>query len=111
MKQINIYIKESLEENNLLWLIDTWFNNKEDEQQEFIDIVIKCMNDNNPNNIEEYLKTTKYLKDNYQAFVNFVLNDVEIKHKIELDYIYQLKEIIKQLIANKSTKNKYNKNI
>lgn len=107
MKQINIYIKESLESDNLLWLLDTWFNNREDEQQEFIDIVVKCISDHNVNNLETYLKQSKYLKDNYIGLVNFLLDDIEIKHKIELDYIYQLKEVIKQLIANKSNKNKY----
>ena len=108
MKQINKYIKESLEADNLLWSLDTWFNNREDEQQEFINIVVKCINDHNPNNIEEYLKTSKYLKNNYKGLVDFIISDVDIKHEIELDYIYQLKEIIKQLIANKSSKNKYN---
>ncbi len=109
MKKLSQYILESLDSDNLLWLLDTWFTNKEDEQQEFINIVVNCINDHNVNNIEDYIEKTSIFKETYKAMINFLLDDIELKHKLELDYIYQLKEIVKQLIANKSNKNKYNK--
>ncbi len=105
MKSLINCIYEAIESDNTLWLLDKWFDMHDEEKQEFMDILLKCMNDHNPNNIEKYLKETIHFKENYKAFINFMLNEVEVNQ--ELDYIYQLKELVKQIIANKSNKNKY----
>lgn len=105
MKTINIYIKESLESDNLLWLLDKWFDMHEEEKQEFMNIIFQCMDDHTVNNIEKYLEKTTYLSKNYKEFVTFMMDEVNIPK--DINYIYQLKEIIKQLIGNKSNKNSY----
>ena len=109
MKTLNQYIIESQESDLLLWQLDQWFTQYEDEHQEFIDIIISCMNDHGVTNIENYLNQTSKFKNNYEAFVRFILDDPNIIDNKELDYIYNLKQIIQQLMNNKSSKNKYNK--
>jgi len=110
MKNINIYLKESLEESNyLLWQLDQWFNQHDEEKQEFINIVVNCINDHTINNVEKYLNETFYLKNDYQELVIFILDDPNIIANKEINYLYNFKEIIKQLMNNKSSKNKYNK--
>ena len=58
-------------------------------------------------NVESYLGQTFKFKTNYEAFVRFILDDPNIISNKELDYIYNLKQIIQQLMNNKSSKNKY----
>ena len=42
MKEITTYIKESLENNNMLWLLDKWFEMHDTEREEFMNIVFQC---------------------------------------------------------------------
>ena len=110
MKTLNQFIKESEESDLLLWQLEQWFKQYKDEEQEFINIIIACINDHGINNVESYLGQTFKFKNNYKSFVRFILDDPNIIANKELDYIYNLKQIIQQLINNKSSKNKYNKN-
>ena len=110
MKNLYQFIKESEESDLLLWQLEQWFKQYKDEEQEFINIIIACINDHGINNVESYLNQTSKFKNNYEAFIRFILDDPNIIANKELDYIYNLKQIIRQLINNKSPKNKYNKN-
>jgi len=105
MKSISTYIKEELESDNLLWLLDKWFERDETAQKEFINIVYNCENDHTVNNAEKYLNQTLNLKNNLKPFINFVSDEVIIKS--DKDYIYAFKELLKLLIGNKSSQNKY----
>ena len=107
MKNITQFIKEELESDNLLWMLDRWFDMHENEKQEFMDIIFQCQKDNNVNKTEEYINKTQNIKTNYKEFVTFMLD--EVNPPKEIDYIYQFKEILKLLIGNKSRKNKYTK--
>lgn len=105
MKRIEQYIKESVESDNLLWLLDKWFDMHDEEKKEFMEIVFQCQNDHTVNNLEKYLNQTMYIKNNYKEFISFLMDEVHINK--DIDYMYQLKEMIKSLIGNKSNKNKY----
>ncbi len=105
MKDITKFIKEELESENLLWLLDKWFERDEFSEKEFIDIVFQCQADHNTNNAEKYLNQTTKLKQHLKEFINFVSDEVNIK--ADKDYIYQFKELLKILIGNKSDQNKY----
>jgi len=107
MKKLYNYIKESLESNYLIWQLDQWFNQHEDEKQEFMNIIISCINDHGVINVEKYLNQTNIFKNNYNKFIEYLLDDPNINLNNEIDYIYNLKNIIQQLINNKSSKNKY----
>lgn len=108
MKTFYQYIKESEETDLLLWQLDQWFKQYQEEEQEFMNIIISCINDHNVNNIEKYLEQTNKFKEHYKEFVIFILDDLNIIQNKEIDYIHNLKQIIQQLINNKSSKNKYN---
>lgn len=101
-------LNESLDDN-LLYMIDMWFERNEIEQQEFIEILAKCKSDHviNINKLKEYIGQTKSLKEHLSEFVNFVNNDIEAD--TENDYYNKLKSILEQVIADKSKRNKYNK--
>lgn len=105
MRTLEDFIYESIEADNLLWMLDRWFDMHENEKQEFMEIIFLCQKDNNVNKVEEYINQTKNLKINYKEFISFMMD--EVNPPKEIDYIYQFKEILKLLIGNKSNKNKY----
>lgn len=105
MKQLINYIKEELESDNILWLLDQWFTRDEVAKEEFINIIFNCQKDHTVNNAEKYLNQTQNLKLNLQSFINFVSDEVNIKS--DKDYIYAFKELLKIIINNKSNSNKY----
>ncbi len=105
MKTLENFIYESIESDNILWMLDKWFDMHENEKQEFMDIIFQCQADNNVNNAEKYINQTQNLKNNYKEFVSFLMDEVNLPQ--DIDYIYQFKEILKLLIGNKSNKNKY----
>ena len=110
MKSLIQFITEELDTDNLFWLLDKWFERNEKQAQEGVEIIVKCKQDGEKVNIDNW---KKYLKDtqlelNLQEFINFVDNDLEpIKDK---DYVYILKQMIEMVIGNKSKTNKYSKN-
>lgn len=112
MKTIIQYINESLEFDNILWLLDKWFERNETEKEEFMNIIFLCLNDKSLSNIQEYVDKTSVFKDNLKPFINFVYDNDDInndkKDKDDERYLYQLKELIKMIMDNKSYKNKYN---
>ena len=105
MKKLINYVKAELESDNILWLLDQWFNRDEVAKEEFINIIFKCQKDHTVNNAEKYLNQTQNLKLNLQSFINFVSDEVNIKS--DKDYIYAFKELLKIIINNKSNSNKY----
>lgn len=111
MKEITTYIKESLENNNMLWLLDKWFEMHDTEREEFMNIVFKCQKENtlNDNSIELLINGTNSLKNSLEEFISFVHEDPNYKKEetTHEDLIYQFKEILKQLIGYKSKKNHY----
>lgn len=107
MKSLYQVIVESNEFDVLVWQLKEWFRNHQTEEQEFMNIVISCQDDNGVTNVEKYLNDTQYLKLSYQQMLEFI-ND-EVKPQQDPNYIYQLQNLIKVVMSNKSNKNKYNK--
>lgn len=97
-------IKEELDDN-IFWLLDTWFDRNEDEQKEFMEIVLKCIDDKviTIENITKYLKDTK-LNTHLQQFVNFIDND--IKPNSNKDYYNRFKDILQQCTNKYKVKHK-----
>ena len=108
MKTLKQIINEELDDN-LLYMIDMWFERNEEEQKEFIELIVKCKNDHviNINKLKTYIDETIYIKNHLKEFVNFVDNDIHAN--TEKDYFSKLKSILEQVISNKSKDNKYNK--
>lgn len=105
MKDLTQYIKEELDDN-LMWMIDKWFEMNPSHLPDFIGICVQCKNDRVPSvkNIEKYLDKTEFGYDLSQ-FVDFVNNDI-VPPK-ERNDVECLKIIIKQILSNKSPNNKY----
>lgn len=99
-------IKEQIDEN-IFWLLDRWFDNKDDEQREFIELLTRYNTENKKSkkDIEELIKGTA-LEKNLVQFINFIDNDVKITQSNK-DYIYNLKLILDTVIGNKSKDNKF----
>lgn len=99
-------IKEQIDEN-IFWLLDRWFDNKDDEQREFIELLTRYSTENRKSkkDIEELIKGTT-LEKNLVQFINFIDNDVKITQSNK-DYIYNLKLILDTVIGNKSKDNKF----
>lgn len=105
MKSLNQYIIEELD-NNMLWLLDKWFERNEQQYQEFITIIVQCKQNGekvNIENLKEYIKGTQ-LEKNIKQFINFI--DNEVNPETNKDYLYSLKQIIEMIISKKE-KNKY----
>jgi len=109
MKDLSTYILEELDDN-LLWMIDKWFEINNDHQQEFIELIAKY-NDYKFNKNELTLELNAYENDpiklHIKEFINFLDNDINPTE--DKDYIQKLLDIIKLVCDNKSIKNKYNK--
>ena len=105
MKTLNQYILEELD-NNLFWLLDKWFERNTNQLEDFKILVNKYHDENfTINDLEDELNKTKYLKSQLEKFINFIDND--IKPVKEKNYIQILKDIILQVLNNKSNKNPY----
>ena len=99
MKSLTAYIKEGLDEDNLIWKIETWFKKKPNEYKEFADIVNKCVADRvvSKENLENYLKNTNI---KLKPFIDFLDDDIYGTDTTK-DYLYLLKKVIECIIANK----------
>lgn len=105
MKTLNQYILEELD-NNLFWLLDKWFERNTNQLEDFKILVNKYHDENfTIDDLEDELNKTKYLKSQLEKFINFIDND--IKPVKEKNYIQILKDIILQVLNNKSDKNPY----
>ena len=105
MKTLNQYILEELD-NNLFWLLDKWFERNTNQLEDFTILVNKYHDENfTIDDLEDELNKTKYLKSQLEKFINFIDND--IKPVKEKNYIQILKDIILQVLNNKSNKNPY----
>ena len=99
---LNTNVNEDLD-NNLFYFLDMWFNSRDAEQSQFMDVVMKCKMDGatNEKKLSEYIKGT-FLETHLNEFVNFVDNDLlpdENKNNI-----YVLKKIIDKILFDKTNK-------
>ena len=105
MKTLNQYILEELD-NNLFWLLDKWFERNTNQLEDFKILVNKYHDENfTIDDLEDELNKTKYLKSQLEKFIN--CRDNDIKPVKEKNYIQILKDIILQVLNNKSNKNPY----
>ena len=101
MKDIRTYIKENLDEENLIWKIETYFKRKPEQYKAFTKIVQKCKQDMvvTKENVEAYFKDTDI---KIKPFVHFLDEEINTENDINKDYYYCLSKIIKCIIDNKS---------
>lgn len=103
-KKDNKEVKENLNDN-IIWKLNQWFKNNEEQKNDFINLVIACKQLGlNEKVIEKYIKDTK-LYESLKEFVNFIIDDLELTS--DKDYIYQLKKILELTINDKSKENIY----
>ena len=91
MKSLTQFINEELDDN-LFWLLDKWFERNEHQAQEFIELTVKCKQDDakvNIENLKNIIKGTQIEK-HLKQFINFIDNEVNpINNK---DYYYSFKQ-------------------
>lgn len=101
---------ESLDVDNLFWMLDTWFANNEQEKTSFISLVDNCIIKKTYNK-NDLAKLCDNINFDIRPFINFISKDAVIKDNeredVNIDYYYELKKIIDALISNKATNNKY----
>lgn len=100
-------IIESLDIDNLFWMIDTWFSNNEQERSLFLSIIDNCIikKTYNKNDLSKLCDNCNF---DVRPFINFMSKDaVKNNQEDNTDYYYELKKIIDALISNKATNNKY----
>lgn len=108
MKSLLQSIKESIENDNMIYLLDKWFNTHPDEKVEFMNLLVQYQNKSfTQEQLKSYIDNTDKLKETYKSFVTFMIDDIEILQNKDIDYIYLYKNIICQLIGYKSKRNKY----
>lgn len=103
-------LNESLDIDNIFWMLDTWFSNNEQERSTFMSIIDNCLikKTYNKNDLAKLCDTINF---EIRPFVNFMCKDAVIekgqREDPNIDYYYELKKIIDALISNKSTANRY----
>ena len=100
MKALNVYIKETLDEDNLMWKIEMWFKKKPSEYKSFTDLVNKCKESGVTEEIlQEWLDKSK-LK--LKQFIDFLDDDIYKDDSVTKDYLYLFKKTIENILADKS---------
>ena len=103
-------ITESLDVDNLFWMLDTWFGNNEQEKTSFMSLIDNCIIKKTYNK-NDLAKLCDNINFDIRPFINFMSKDAVVtdgqKEDYECDYYYELKKIIDALISNKATSNKY----
>ena len=96
-------LNEELDEN-MFYLLDMWFGTRENEQRQFIDIIVKCKQDGavQEKKLSQYIKGT-FLENQLNEFINFLENDMVPDDT--RNNLYSLKKIIECVIFDK--RNKY----
>ena len=101
---------ESLDVDNLFWMLDTWFANNEQEKSSFMSLIDNCIIKKTYNK-NDLAKLCDNINFDIRPFINFISKDAVIKDNeredFNIDYYYELKKIIDALISNKATNNKY----
>lgn len=104
------YTNESLDVDNLFWMLDTWFANNEQEKTSFMSLIDNCIIKKTYNK-NDLAKLCDNINFDIRPFINFISKDAVIKDNeredMNIDYYYELKKIIDALISNKATNNKY----
>jgi len=101
MRDLKTFILEELDDN-IFWLIDTWFERNEVQKQEFMNIVVYFLKKPvNKKEVEELLQNTS-LNGQLKEFVNFIENNVQVDD--EIDYIEYFIHILKQVIYKEKIK-------
>lgn len=89
---------EALDEENIFWKIDKWFENNEDQRETFMSLISNYGKTVDVKTLSKDIENTT-LKDNLKEFINFLYDDFDFDS--EKDYIYQLKKIIEFLKQQK----------
>lgn len=101
MKDLRTFILEELDDN-IFWLIDTWFERNEVQREEFMNIVINFLKKPiDKKEVESLLQNTS-LNGQLKEFVNFIQNNVQVND--EIDYIEYFIHILKQVIYKEKIK-------
>lgn len=110
MKHLSNYITECLDNDNIFFLLDTFFRNNNEAESQFYGIIAEFMKTKivTTDKLKQLIKGT-FLETELENFINLICNDVSLlkTNKTDIDYIYQLKKLIEYLISNKSTQNKW----
>ncbi len=103
-------IKESLDIDNLFWMLDTWFTNNEQERSTFMSIIDNCIIKRTYTK-NDLAKICDNINFEIRPFINFLCKDAVVSDNnsedYSIDYYYELKKVIDALISNKATNNKY----
>lgn len=89
---------ESLDDENLLWKLDKWFETREDQKQQFYELIAKYNQTVDVKELQKDLENTDFYS-NIKEFVNFLYDDFDFN--TDKDYIYQLKKIIEYIKSKK----------
>ena len=104
------YTNESLDVDNLFWMLDTWFSNNEQERTSFMSLIDNCVIKKTYSK-SDLAKLCDNINFDIRPFINFISKDAVIndngREDDNIDYYYELKKIIDALISNKATNNKY----
>ena len=104
------YTNESLDVDNLFWMLDTWFSNNEQERTSFMSLIDNCVIKKTYSK-SDLAKLCDNINFDIRPFINFISKDAVIndneREDMNIDYYYELKKIIDALISNKATNNKY----
>ena len=117
MKKLRDYIinaiNEDIDNENMFWKIDTYFQNNNAELKSFNGLVDVCRTNKgfNTSTIDAYVSGNEILQKNTKKFVDFIDDTIQQDTTINKDYTSSLCNIIKTIIGNKTDGTKYSNTI
>lgn len=91
------YILENIDSDNLLWKIETYFKNKKEQYNYFVELTKKFEEQHNisDDDINDFIEKSSI---NLKKFIDFISEDVE---NINIDYMYELRKVIQNILDDK----------
>ena len=91
------YILENIDSDNLLWKIETYFKNKKEQYNYFVELTKKFETQHNisDDDINDFIEKSSI---NLKKFIDFISEDIE---NINIDYMYELRKAIQNILDDK----------
>lgn len=99
MKTLKEYIKESIDVENLAWKINKYFDKKESQYKQFMNLVDKFKTNHGitDEDIQEFLDKSKI---DLKKFIDFICEDIDIEE--QRDYMYLFRKMIQNILDDKT---------
>ena len=98
MKSLKTYMIESIDSENLVWKIQTYFRGKDKQYKEFVNLT-KMFSEKHILSQEDIDSFVERSGINIKKFLDFIMEDIENE---TMDYMYILQKVLQNILDDKT---------